>query len=36
MSANEVLPGERLDGKPMKSEKVYVELSGREIVEGLA
>ena len=27
---------ERLDGKPMQSEKVYVEVSGREIVESLA
>ncbi|MBI2358075.1 MAG: acetylxylan esterase, partial [Deltaproteobacteria bacterium] len=27
---------DRLDGKPMKSEKVYVEMSGREIVESLA
>jgi fermentation-respiration switch protein FrsA (DUF1100 family) len=27
---------DRLDGKPMKSEKVYVERSGREIVESLA
>lgn len=27
---------DRLDGKPMTSERVYVELSGREIVENLA
>lgn len=26
---------DRLDGKPMKSEKVYVEISGREIVESI-
>ncbi len=26
---------DRLDAKPMKSEKVYVEISGREIVESI-
>jgi fermentation-respiration switch protein FrsA (DUF1100 family) len=27
---------DRLDGKPMKSEKIFVEISGREVVESLA